>query len=176
MKECRLKMPLFPALILMALLTLMAASCARRAETIRIEDSNARVVKAVTHATAVGLGDILKSAGDETRRIEIIRAFIDPIRFFEDESGYFFVYTSKNFCIAHAMDKTLLDKDLSGLQDMKGTFIGNELYKMAQKGGGYVTFYWPHPETKNEQRKIGYAELIPDTDYYIGTGYYPDTK
>jgi signal transduction histidine kinase len=48
-----------------------------------------------------------------------------------------------------------------------------ELSKTAKNGGGYVTFYWPHPQTRIEQRKIGYVEPIPGTDYFIGRGIIP---
>jgi signal transduction histidine kinase len=78
--------------------------------------------------------------------------------------------------LAHAIDKTLPGKDLSGYQDSKGLYVIQELSKKAKAGGGFVLFYWPHPQTKVEQRKIGYVEPIPGTDYFIGTGFYPSTK
>ena len=79
-------------------------------------------------------------------------------------------------CVANGGDKTLVGKDLSDYQDMTGKFVIRELSTIARGGGGFMDGYWPHPETKKEQRKIGYVEPILGTDYFIGTGYYPDTK
>jgi signal transduction histidine kinase len=44
----------------------------------------------------------------------------------------------------------------------------------AKNGGGFVEYYWVNPSatTKDEQKKIGYVEPIPETNYFIGTGVY----
>lgn len=141
-----------------------------------LEESNKRVAQYTVHVAAVGLGETLKNISDENQRIQTIRNFIDPIRFYNDKSGYFYVYYYNCVNVAHAIDKTLLGKDLTDYKDMRGTFVIRELSAAAKNGGGFVTFYWPHPQTKEEQRKIGYVEPIPGTDYFIGTGFYPDTQ
>lgn len=140
------------------------------------EESSQRLAATATHVAAVGLGEILVGVTDENQRIKTIQNFIDPIRFFDDRSGYFYVYYYNCINVAHAIDKTLVGKDLTDYRDMKGLFVIRELSAKAKSGGGYVTFYWPHPQTKAEQKKYGYVEPIPGTDYFIGTGYYPDTK
>ena len=149
-------------------------SCSQ-ATSLTIEESNSRLVKATVHVAAVGLGKTLENIEDEQHRVEIIQDFIDPIRFFNDETGYFYVYYYNCINVAHAIDKTLPGKNLTDYQDMHGMYVIQELAAKSQNGGGYVTFYWPHPQTKEEQRKIGYVEPVPGTDYFIGTGYYPDT-
>ncbi len=166
----------FPMLIILTLFTMITASCSKEEASISIEESNNRVAQSTVHVAAVGLGTILEDITDEADRIQAIRDFIDPIRFFNDESGYFYVYYYNCTNVAHAIDKTLLGKDLTDYTDMKGMFVIQELSAAAQNGGGFVIFYWPHPETKDELRKIGYVEPIPGTDYFIGTGYYPDTQ
>jgi signal transduction histidine kinase len=140
------------------------------------EEDNNRVASTAVHVAAVGLGEILKNITDETQRVKIIRDFIDPIRFFNDKSGYFFVYYFNCVNLAHAIDKTLPGKDLTDYKDSKGMLVIQSLSKTAYNGGGFVTFFWPHPQTKVEQRKTGYVEPIPGTDYFIGAGYYPYTK
>jgi signal transduction histidine kinase len=164
-------------IIAVAVTPLLAVSCGSKDNTaISLEDSNSRVVKAAVHVAAAGLGAALGNITDENERIAFVRSFIDPIRFFSDASGYFYVYNYNCVNIAHAIDKTLPGKDLTDYQDMKGLYVIRELSKTAKAGGGYVTFYWPHPQTKAEQRKIGYVEPIPGTDYFIGAGYYPDAQ
>jgi signal transduction histidine kinase len=173
----KIKVLLCLLIIAVAVTPLLMVSCGEKDNTsISLEDSNSRVVKAAVHVAAAGLGAALGSITDENQRIEAIRTFIDPIRFFSDQSGYFYVYNYNCVNIAHAIDKTLPGKDLTDYQDMKGLYVIRELSKTAKAGGGYVTFYWPHPQTKEEQRKIGYVEPIPGTDYFIGAGYYPDAQ
>ncbi|MFZ3105246.1 MAG: hypothetical protein WA096_11175 [Smithella sp.] len=48
------------------------------------------IAKTVVHATALGLGEILKDVKTEDERIALIRAFVNPIRFYPDNSGYFY--------------------------------------------------------------------------------------
>jgi signal transduction histidine kinase len=174
---------LFVVLAVFSVLMLALSACNRSEATaspntltLTNEESNNRVAAATTHVAAVGLGEMLKGVTDENQRVELVRKFIDPIRFFTDQSGYFYVYYYNCINLAHAIDKTLPGKDLTEYKDMKGKLVIQDLSAMAKRGGGIVVFYWPHPQTKLEQRKIGYVEPIPGTDYFIGTGYYPDTK
>ncbi len=161
---------------ILPVLTAGFVSCGKPSTTLSNEESNDRVAAAAVHVAAVGLGEMLKTTTGESQRIELVRKFIDPVRFFDDKSGYFYVYYYNCVNLAHAVDKTLPGKDLTDYKDMKGKFVIRELSAAAKNGGGFVTYYWPHPETKEEQKKIGYVEPIPGTDYFIGTGYYPDTK
>ena len=105
-------------------------------------------------------------------RIELIRAFITPIRFYPDKSGYFYVYDTDCVNIAHAVQKDLQGKNLYDYQDIKGKFVIRELAAKAKEGGGFVEYHWVRPNSEGEHKKIGYVELIPGTDYFIGDGVY----
>jgi signal transduction histidine kinase len=128
--------------------------------------------KTVVHSTAAGLGEILKSVKNEKERVNMIRSFINPVRFYSDKSGYFYVYDFSCLNIAHATQKDLQGKNLNDYKDGKGNFVIRELSATAKKGGGYVEFYWVKPGSKNEFKKLGYVEPIPGTNYFIGTGVY----
>lgn len=127
---------------------------------------------AVVHSSAVGLGQILKAIPDSGRRVATIRTFIDSIRFYDDKSGYFYVYNFNCFNIAHATQKDLLGKDLYDYTDVKGKYVIRELSLTAAKGGGFVQFHWVKPGETGEKLKIGYVEPIPGTDFFIGSGVY----
>lgn len=164
-------------IMIISLLSIGASACSKTETTgMTQEESNNRVASTAVHVAAVGLGESLKKVSEESERVNLIQEFIDPIRFFNDKTGYFYVYYYNCINLAHAIDKTLPGKDLTDYKDSKGLLVIQELSKTAKNGGGFVTFYWPHPETKVEQRKIGYVEPIPGTEYFIGAGYYPDTK
>jgi signal transduction histidine kinase len=128
--------------------------------------------KAVVHATAIGLGEVLQDVKSEKERVDMIRAFIKPVRFYSDQSGYFYVYDFSCLNIAHATQKDLQGENLYDHKDVKGKFVIRELSAAAKKGGGYVEFYWVKPGSKNEFKKMGYVEPIPGTNYFIGTGVY----
>lgn len=159
--------------IALVLLSIGLAACGGTEEA---QETSEQVAVAAVHTAAVGLGAVVKDIPDENQRIEMIRAFIDPIRFFDDESGYFYVYNFDCLNLAHAVDKTLPGKNLYDYQDVKGKYVIRELSAAAKGGGGFVEYYWAHPETKKEQKKVGYVEPIPGTSYFIGTGFYPSEK
>ncbi len=44
---------------------------------------------------------------------------------------------------------------------------------VAQSGGGFIEYIWPKPGA-GDTPKLGYAEMIPGTNFWIGTGVYLD--
>jgi signal transduction histidine kinase len=130
------------------------------------------IARTMVHGVAAGLGGVLANVKNGKERIELIRSFIAPIRFYPDNSGYFYVYDSKCVNIAHATQKELQGKNLYDYKDVKGKYVIRALSESAKKGGGFVDFYWVKPGSKEEFAKLGYVEPIPGTDYFIGTGVY----
>jgi signal transduction histidine kinase len=137
-------------------------------------DAEKQTAVAVVHSAATGLGAVLKDYPAETDRINFIRSYIDPIRFYPDQSGYFYVYNLDCVNIAHATQKDLQGQNLHNYQDSRGNYVIRLLSAAAKNGGGFVEYYWVNPSAANkgEQKKIGYVEPIPGTDYFIGTGVY----
>ena len=136
-------------------------------------ERNKDIAQTIINSTATGLGGVLKDMKDEKDRIHLIRSFIDPIRFYPDKSGYFYVYDYDCVNIAHATQKDLIGKNLHNYRDCKGKFVIRELAEAAKKGGGFVEYFWVKPGVEGQHRKIGYVEPIPNTEYFIGTGVYP---
>ena len=54
-----------------------------------------------------------------------------------------------------------------------GVQVIRELRDAATGGGGFVNYVWPKPGA-GEQPKVSYAEMIPGTRMWIGTGVYLD--
>jgi len=133
---------------------------------------NKRIAEAYVHSYAVSIGEAVTEMDDDSTRIAYIRRAINPIRFYPDSSGYFYVYDFACVNIAHARQKDLEGKDLTDYFDSQGKYVIRELSAMAQSGGGYVEFYWIKPGESGEKKKLGYVEPIPNTDYFIGTGVY----
>jgi methyl-accepting chemotaxis protein len=97
---------------------------------------------------------------------------VDNIRFEDDESGYYFIYRG-TVNVALPTSKNLQGKDLGQLKDKNGVQLVAELNKQAQSGGGFVQYIWPKPGA-GDVPKLSYAEMIPGTDVWIGTGVYID--
>nr|WP_321257886.1 methyl-accepting chemotaxis protein [uncultured Pseudodesulfovibrio sp.] len=131
-----------------------------------------RKLQVATHSMAVSISAAIAEAPILEEKIDIIRKLVDKIRFEEDKSGYFFVYNNTT-CVALPTKPSLHGKDLKDLKDKNGVALVAELNKKAHNGGGFVEYIWPKPE-KGDQPKLSYAELIPGTDMWIGTGVYLD--
>lgn len=160
--------------LLLAILLISGCGCGKNScfsESSELR-ANKRIAAAVTHSSAVALAALLKDVEKEDAGVELIRKYIAPIRFYEDHSGYFYVYTFDCVNIAHATQPDLPGKNLSDHKDTKGKYVIRELSAAARQGGGYVEFYWVKPGDVGEHRKLGYVEPIPGTEYFIGTGVY----
>lgn len=138
------------------------------------EEAMKIIVKEASIATGEGLAGIFSEIySDSLQRVQFCRDFIDHIRFFDDQSGYFFIYDFNNICVAHALQKDLEGKDLSDWQDSRGKYVSRDAVAIASgPGSGYFDYYWNNPETGKEEKKISYIVKIPGIDYLIGTGFY----
>ena len=102
------------------ILSLAAFGFSSCGSTVSSLQADKQTAEAVVHASAVGLGAILESYQNEADRINIIREYIDPIRFYPDGSGYFYVYNLDCVNIAHATQKDLQGQNLYDYQDTRG--------------------------------------------------------
>ncbi|MBK7769659.1 MAG: cache domain-containing protein [bacterium] len=64
-------------------------------------------------------------------------------------------------------------KDLASVVDKNGVKVIESLRDQAMRGGGFVNYVWPKPGA-GDQPKVSYAEMIPGTQMWIGTGVYLD--
>jgi len=129
-------------------------------------------LKSTTHTIAVALGQNLAELKTEAEKIKKLQDLIDPIRFEADKSGYFYAYQG-TVNVAHPMNKSLIGKDLKGMKDVNGVYPIRALLKAAQSGDGFCFFTWDKPGS-GPTLKLGYAEFIPGTRIWIGTGLYMD--
>lgn len=127
-------------------------------------------VKDVTHSAATGLEKLVAGL-PEAEQLKIIADYVERSRFEEDKSGYFYVYKG-TVNAAHPTQKQLIGKDLAKTTDQNGVYYVVELDKAARAGGGYVTFVFPNPNGPGSLAKLGYAEMVEGSPFWIGTGIY----
>jgi len=107
--------------------------------------------------------------------LEKIKNKLRDMRFFEDLSGYYFVYDLNGTNVMHGADKSLEGEDLISLQDANGKYTIQEALTALQKEDG--TFYdwtWKNPEDEIFRKKIGYIKLFTPLNIYFGSARYED--
>ncbi|WMW64129.1 methyl-accepting chemotaxis protein [Nitratidesulfovibrio liaohensis] len=140
-------------------------------QQVMLDEEKAKL-QVATHSVALALGQLVADVPDETARIELVRKAIDTIRFEKDQSGYYFVYQGTTN-VALPPNKSVQGKDQSENKDKNGVYFVRELAQRASSGGGFVEYIFPKPG-KGDQPKLAYAEMIPGTKFWIGTGVYID--
>ena len=138
---------------------------------VMLADQKAKI-QVASHSIALAIGHALEGVADKNVRVDIIRKMIDDIRFEDDKSGYYFVYEG-TVCVALPPKKELQGKDLADMKDKNNVYLARELRDRAKEGGGFVQYIWPKPGA-GDVPKLGYAEMIPGTDMWLGTGVYLD--
>lgn len=141
----------------------------RHTQELMVQGEKAKI-KAATHSMALTLSAGVKFAKTDAERKGLIREVLEPVRFEEDASGYFFVYQGTTN-VALPPQPALQSKDLKDFQDADGVYYVRELAAQAHAGGGFVHYIFPRPDGPDE-RKISFAEMIPGTDMWVGAGVY----
>lgn len=149
----------------------MADNSLKRLETSLMEGHQEKI-KIATHTIAGTLSALVNPENTTEQNDDILRKAIDQTRFESDHSGYFFVYRG-SVCVVQPVAKDRVGKDLANTVDPNGVKFILELNKQANQGGGYV-YYVREKPGGGLIPKLSYAEMIPGTDCWIGTGVYID--
>lgn len=143
-----------------------------KTRSVMLDDQKAKL-KVATHSVALALGHAVEGVDDKQGQIDIIRKLVDDIRFEADQSGYYFVYEN-TINVALPPAKAKQGTDLGGIKDKNGVYFVREMMESAGKGGGFVQYVFPKPPGNQDLPKLAYAEMIPGTRMWIGTGVYID--
>ena len=165
-------------LVLFLIMIWFAVDSSNRARDLAIEKTGQTMledqkekIKVATQSLALSIFNMIKGVESEEEKIQIFRKMLGGIRFEADQSGYFFV-NKGTAAVAH-INESLLGKDMKDIKDKNGVYFIREIQEQAEKGGGFVSYIWDKPG-KGDTQKISYAQKIPGTDYFIGTGVYID--
>ena len=140
------------------------------------KDLNKLIVKNCVKTTATGFGDVFADMiQSKEERIKFIRDYCDSTRFLNDLSGYFFVDDMDGMSISYPVRKDLEDTLLTGIKDFNGVYPVVEMIKVINSSGsGYVEYHLENPTSKAVEKKIVYVEKIPNTNFFLGCGYYEE--
>ncbi len=128
-------------------------------------------IKDITLAAAKGLEDQIHGKPKD-EQLKIIDQFLTKSRFDANDSGYFFLYEDTTVRL-HPVNRKIQGKDIGHSKDSEGVYFIRELLRAAQSGGDFVTYMYPKPDGKIDQ-KTAYAVMINGTNYWFGTGVYTE--
>ncbi len=171
--SCAMITSILVSFIMIYFLTNISTKSIEAVNDVYVEREKDRL-KTATDSLAIALGAALRSV-PEDNQIAFLREFTKDIRFEKDQSGYFFVYHG-TVAVSVPVKTENEGKDLGKVADQNGVLFVAELDKAAHTGGGFVI--WNFPKKAGDPvayPKLGYARLIPQTDFWIGTGVYIDT-
>jgi len=140
-----------------------------------VSEAMMMTAESATASMAQGIGGVFATYyADSNDRVNFCRQMIDHIRFFDDQSGYFFIYDFNCVNVAHGTQKDLQGQNLYNYQDLRGNYVIRELVRVAEgpTGEGYYEYWWNNPVTGTEEPKLAYVMKIPGIDYFIGSGIY----
>ena len=136
-------------------------------------DQVSTMVKSLVDAEAIILGEQIKGLENEEDIIQTIIQQTDPVRFFDDQSGYFFTYKTDGVRVNVPVNKEQNGENLIDLQDPDGKFIVQAAIDAAMRGGDWDEYVFEKPGA-GIQPKLSYNKMVPGTDIFIGTGIYLD--
>ncbi len=94
---------------------------------------------------------------------------------FDNDAGYMFGYDFNGVARVHGTRPDLIGKNLINTKDKNGVFFIRDLINAARSGDGYVQYAYPNPATGNPNGlKLSYAEVVPELQWMVGTGFYID--
>ncbi|WP_072682315.1 cache domain-containing protein [Arcobacter sp. LA11] len=107
--------------------------------------------------------------------IKMIKDALRTLRF-NDNRGYFFIFELEGKNILNAGFPNLEGKNLWNYQDLKGTYLLQEMNKILKKSDEtYYSWYWNKPTDKEkEYKKVGFFKKFEPFNWFIGTGEYED--
>ena len=109
----------------------------------------------------------------EMRQIVIER--LRDIRFFDNKSGYFFVYDMEGNNLLLPPVPSLENTNFLYFKDAKGTYPIREHLKIVKESNeGFHEWYWYKPDSEVMKKKIGFVKAYKDLGIYIGTAKYEE--
>jgi PAS domain S-box-containing protein len=134
-------------------------------------DLKERVVEAI--GVCQHLYDLHHTAKSHEEVVSLIRESLRAIRF-NHGRGYYFIYDMQGNNILLPDHPELEGTNLLYLQDDQGMFTVQRFIQIIrEQGEGYMTWMWYKPgEKARMSKKIGYAKLFKDLNWFVGTGEY----
>jgi methyl-accepting chemotaxis protein len=142
-------------------------------------DGHEGKLRALVQSQTADLGKVFAGLDGDDARLAAMRERFANSWFYmtkeeTEKTGYFFAYALDGENVAHGASPDKHGKPHWDAQDPNGKYTYREFSDQARKGGGFVEYVQKKPGSDEMIPKLSYVELIPGTDWYIGTGVYID--
>lgn len=131
------------------------------------------------HLTQVGV-DVVKyyyglaSTGQMTSE-EAKKSAIDTLKSVRyGGDGYYWVFNGNGTLLMQPYSPRLVGFDFKNSTDIRGKYFFHDFISTAKQGGGWVSYYWPKPNSKEQYPKVSYVVYFKPWDWVLGTGVYVD--
>lgn len=107
--------------------------------------------------------------------LEKIKVTLRGMRFFDNLSGYYFIFDLRGNSILHGANQLVEGQNFIELRDAGGKFfVQDTITRFQMENSFFVDWYWKNPEDIVGRKKIGYLKLFAPLDIFIGSGRYED--
>lgn len=139
-------------------------------------ENELKTIMDITLQNSMAIYKFQKSKGIPDDKIkEAILDKFEELRFFNDKSGYIFVYEYDGTNVLLPTNKSLKGKNMIDIKDSKGKFFLKEMIDVAKKGGGIVKYEFPKVKDGQPFLKFSYAVPFEPYNWMLGTGIYVDS-
>ncbi len=132
------------------------------------------ITRNAVQTTALGLSYLFQTNNfTKDEQIEFMKTYMDSLRFYNDNSGYFFVDDTNHFSIVFPTSKQYEGTSLVDYKDTKGNYPVRQMVEIIKKNSsGNTEYYYINPKNGIEQKKLVFVEKISGTEFFIGAGVY----
>jgi len=113
-----------------------------------------------------------KAGPDDKAARERVKKILSQLSYSED--GYFFVYDYQGNNLVHPKQPFRVGKNWINLKDADGDLVIANLIKTARNGGGFHSYKWEKPSSREIADKLSYVVALPKWRWMLGTGLYVD--
>lgn len=107
--------------------------------------------------------------------LEKIKSKLRDTRFFNDLSGYYYIFDMHGTCVMHGVNKELEGQNFFNVQDGdERYFIQNAINRFQTEEAFASTWRWKNPKDDTYRKKIGYQKRFEPLGIFIGSGRYED--
>jgi len=107
--------------------------------------------------------------------LEKVKARLRPLRFYENLSGYYFVFKDDGTNIFHPHIRSLEGENFKNVEDHDAkNVIKSFLNTLKNKDEGFVKWDWYKPKEFNRKTKLGYLKRFEPLKIFVGSAKYEE--
>ncbi len=169
-----------PLILAAVAITLVVTNQSRQLSELEIRELESQLIEAkraelknYISLARTAIGSIYGNAApdDERAKLRVTQILAGMIY---GQDGFFYVYDYDGTNLVAPRQTFLIGRNWSGLTDVNGVPVVDEIIRVARTGGGYHAFDWEKPSTGETARIVTYTIALPDWKWALGTGIYID--